>query len=269
MPISESQARVLREIARHRDPGSYLAGATVLHQQRTSPRFSRDLDIFHDLADRVAQCAETDAATLRAAGFELEWILRAPAFHRAVATVGGDRLKIEWAQDSAFRFFPIQQDPLCGYRLHEVDAAINKVLALAGRTEIRDYVDVLHAHRTILSLGATVWAACGKDPGYTPEFLLDQCNRHTAYTQADLDRLDLRERLDLRDMKAAWLEAVEQARKLVAGLPPEEIGCLYLDPQGRPVTPDPASPDFALLKRHYGAVGGAWPTVSPADENAG
>ncbi len=264
MPLSEIQKTVLKLIAKNRDPGSYVAGATVLHCQAVSPRFSRDLDLFHDLADRVAQCAQTDVATLHAAGFEFAWVLRTPAFHRGVVSTAEGRLKIEWAQDSAFRFFPVQKDPAWGFRLHDVDAAINKVLALAGRTEIRDYVDTLHVHRTCLSLGALAWAACGKDPGYTADFLLEQCQRHTAYTQADLDRLDLRESLSLKDLKVEWIEAVEQGRDLVRSLPPEELGCLYLGDRGRPVTPEPASAGFASLNRHKASVGGAWPTVSPA-----
>ena len=66
-----------------------------------------------------------------------------------VRTVGGrgsslrPGYAVEWAQDSAFRFYPLQQDERFGYRLHDTDAAVNKVLALAGRSEIRDFVDVL------------------------------------------------------------------------------------------------------------------------------
>ena len=103
-------------------------------------------------------------------------------------TAEGQELKIEWAQDSAFRFFPVQEDDECGFRLHQADAAVNKVLALAGRQEIRNFVDTLHLHDTYLHLAALAWAACGKDPGFTPGFLLDQAGRHVAYTQADVDR---------------------------------------------------------------------------------
>jgi hypothetical protein len=42
----------------------------------------------------------------------------------------------------------LEQDALCGYRLHDADAATNKMLALAGRSEVRDFVDVLHLHET-------------------------------------------------------------------------------------------------------------------------
>ena len=263
MPVSAIQSAVLRLIAANRSPESYLAGAPVLHLADDTPRFSQDLDFFHDIEDSVASSAEQDAGTLCGAGYGFSWLLRTPTFHRAVVTVAGRQLKIEWAQDSAFRFFPVQKDERCGYRLHQTDAAINKVLALAGRTEVRDFVDVLHLHANCLSLGALAWAACGKDPGFTPEFLLDHMGRHAAYTQSDLDRLSLCEPLDLRKLKQAWFAALEQARLLTAALPPEDVGCLYLDEDRTPVTPDPGSARFTDLVRHTGTIHGTWPTLVP------
>lgn len=260
MPLTPIQALALRTIAANRSPESYLAGATVLHRDPDTPRFSRDLDLFHDLADSVALSAETDAAALGGAGFELTWLLRTPAFLRAVLSREGEQLRIEWAQDSAFRFFPVEKDDECGYRLHHADAAVNKMLALVGRQEVRDYVDILHLHDTYLHLGALAWAACGKDPGFTPGFLLEQAARHTAYSQADIDRLSLREPLDVKSLKRKWLGALEEARELVDALPPGEVGMLYLDGQ-RLVTPDPKSERFGHLLRHEGSVRGAWPSV--------
>ena len=189
----------------------------MLHRAEDTPRYSADLDLFHDIEDSVAHSAATDATTLGTAGYELSWLLRTPTFHRAVVRAGARSLKIEWAQDSAFRFYPIQQDERFGYRLHDADAAVNKVLALAGRSEIRDFVDVLHLDETHLPLGALAWAACGKDPGFTPEFLLEHAARHVAYTQEDLDRLSLREPLDLGDLKRRWLGALERARDAGGG----------------------------------------------------
>jgi len=268
MPISDIQAEVLTQIAANRSPDSYLAGATVLHRKKDTPRFSQDLDFFHDVEDSVAQSAEQDSATLREAGYAFAWLLRTPAFHRAVVTVGNAELKIEWAQDSAFRFYPVQQDKRFGYRLHDADAATNKILALAGRNEVRDFVDTLHLDATYLSLGTLVWAACGKDPGFTPEFLLDHVGRHSAYTEADLNRLHTRVELDLQSMKQQWFSALEAARSLVGALPPEELGCLYLDARGNPVTPKPDVEGFSDLTRHTGSTRGAWPTVSPYPDAA-
>jgi hypothetical protein len=267
MPISKVQALILRTIAANRSPDSYLAGATVLHRAADTPRFSRDLDFFHDVEDSVAESAETDAKTLKNAGYGFEWLLRTPTYQRAIVSAEDEAVRIEWAQDSAFRFFPVQKDDMCGYRLHDADAAVNKVLALAGRQEVRDFVDVLHLHETYLSLGAMAWAACGKDPGFTPDFLLDHAGRHVAYTQNDVNRLELRSPLDLRDMKKKWLEALAEARRLTAKLPSEELGCLYLMTDQVPVIPDPGAETFRLLIRHSGSVRGAWPTVTENRED--
>jgi hypothetical protein len=263
MPISPIQAEVLKRIAANRSPDSYLAGATVLHRAADSPRYSQDLDFFHDVENSVALSAEKDAESLRQAGYEFMWLLRTPTFHRAIVTAGKQQLKLEWAQDSAFRFFPVQKDKRCGYRLHDADAAVNKVLALAGRNEIRDLVDVLHLHQSYLTLGAMAWAACGKDPGFTPDLLLDHAGRHTAYTQSDLDRLSLRAPLDIKSMKQCWLAALDEALRWVATLPPDDLGCLYLGRDRRPLTPDLKSDDFGALTRHKGCIRGTWPSISP------
>jgi hypothetical protein len=65
------------------------------------------------------------------------------------------------------------------------------------------------------------------------------------------------------DLKKQWLTAVDAARTLIEELPTGEVGCLYLDSTGTPVTPVPSSDSFATLARHWGSVHGAWPTISP------
>ncbi|NNE71398.1 MAG: hypothetical protein HKN29_13700, partial [Rhodothermales bacterium] len=57
---------------------------------------------------------------------------------------------MDWARDSAWRFMPVQATPLGRYSLHEVDVATNKVLALAGRDEPRDYLDIHYIIGNIL-----------------------------------------------------------------------------------------------------------------------
>ena len=36
---------------------------------------------------------------------------------------------------------------------------------------------LLFLHQKVLSLGALTWAACGKDTGFTPQFLLEEAQR--------------------------------------------------------------------------------------------
>ncbi|MCC6221402.1 MAG: hypothetical protein IT291_09205 [Deltaproteobacteria bacterium] len=56
---------------------------------------------------------------------------------------GDNSTKLEWAHDTAWRFMPAIYNATTGYQLHAVDLAINKVLALAGRDEPRDFLDVI------------------------------------------------------------------------------------------------------------------------------
>jgi hypothetical protein len=45
VPLSKTQADVLRLLASQRNPDSYVAGATPLN--RDAPRYSADIDVFH------------------------------------------------------------------------------------------------------------------------------------------------------------------------------------------------------------------------------
>ncbi|MFM7815637.1 MAG: hypothetical protein ACKPGI_01585, partial [Verrucomicrobiota bacterium] len=123
-------------------------------------------------------------------------------------------------------------------------------------------LDCLYLHRRHLHLGALVWAAAGKDPGLTPEFILDWALRGNRFYPEDLAEVRLEQPLDLVQTKQEWFEAVEQARQRVARLPARELGCFYLDEIGRPVCPDPESADFGSLKRHFGRLRSPLPRIA-------
>jgi hypothetical protein len=262
MPLTAFQREVAHLLAANRNPESHIAGGAAINRADTSLRFSEDLDIFHDAAESVALSALADEGVLRQAGYTVQWVHRHEGHFRAIVTRGDDSMRLDWTNDSAFRFFPVQKDPDFGYCLHQADLATNKLLALASRTEIRDFLDMLSIDQEYLSLGAVVWAACGKDPGFTPPRLLNYADRHTRYQESDLRGEALARPVDLKDLKNHWLMARERAEQLIAKLPEREVGLLYLDPQNHPLTPHPDSPEFATLRRHGGSVRGAWPSIS-------
>jgi hypothetical protein len=262
MPLGDFEKLILRLLAVNRNPESYIAGATVFLRREESPRQSQDIDVFHDTVQSLQLAALQDTAVLEQNGYALEWADRQEMFRRAVVSKAGQSTKMEWAYDSAFRFFPVQADAEIGFVLHPLDGATNKVLALAGRGEVRDYLDVLFLHRTFLSLGALVWAACGKDGGFTPQFLLEEVQRLAHYPASRLNTLLLREPVDPVECKRQWLHALAQAKALFNQLPPEDVGCLYLNSDNQAVTPDPSAPEFSRLRRHYGSVRGAWPAIA-------
>ncbi|MBY0232868.1 MAG: nucleotidyl transferase AbiEii/AbiGii toxin family protein [Gemmataceae bacterium] len=262
MPLTAFQKEVLRAIAKNRKPESHIAGGAAINRAEGGPRFSGDIDIFHDEAVRVAAYADLDAEALTTHGCSVEWKTRSLGFHQARVTKGNDAVRLDWVADSSFRFFPVQIDEEFGFCLHTADLATNKLLAFATRIVARDFIDVLLLDQTYLSLGAIIWAACGKDPGLTPGLLLNLADRHSRFRAEDFEEVILAQPLDLRELKQRWLAAKERAERLIDALPEEELGCLYLDADRNPVTPDPAAPGFASLVRHFGSVRGAWPTIS-------
>jgi hypothetical protein len=262
MPLTGFQREDFSILRRSRSPESFVFGATVFNVAENTPRYSRDIDLCHDIETAVAESAGADEVALLAAGYAVTWQLRQPMFHRATVTRHDGSVKLEWVYDSAFRFYPMEPDEELGWRLHFADAATNKLLALSGRAEPRDFVDAVHLHETYLSLGTLAWAAAGKDEGLNPRLILDLADRFARYRQADIDSLHLSHPLSLPDLKERWATAIEAGRSLVECLPSEEVGCLYLDPgTSQPITPDPASDEFASLLRHRGAVGGSWPVI--------
>lgn len=259
MPLTEYQASLARLLSRNRTFDSYLAGGAAILIEPNTTRYSRDLDYFHDSEARVAEAFAADRALLQGEGYSIDVDLNQPGYVRAIVRKGGDATKVEWARDSAWRFMPTIRDERVGYVLHPVDGAVNKTLALAGRDEPRDVLDVLHLHRFVLVLGALCWGACGKDPGFTPLSLLELLRRRGRVREEDLARLDLVVPIDLRTLKKEWLEALDSAEDFVASRPPDEIGCLYYSASRRGFV-DPRVVGDSVP--HFGRPGGVLPRIA-------
>ena len=258
MPLTNYQSDLARLLSENRTFDSYLAGGAAILIEPNTKRFSRDLDYFHDSEARVAEAFSADRGLLENNGYSIDVDLNQPGFIRAIVRRGELATKVEWARDSAWRFMPTVRDDRVGFVLHPIDLAVNKVLALAGRDEARDVLDALHIHNTVLMLGGLCWAACGKDPGFTPLSLFDLLRRRGRVREEDLARLDLVEPLDLVVLKRDWLEALDSVEPFVEFRPPDEIGCLYYSAT-REEFVDPREVTDTIP--HFGRPGGVLPRV--------
>jgi len=258
MPLTNYQSNLARLLSENRTFDSYLAGGAAILIEPNTKRFSRDLDYFHDSEARVAEAFSADRDLLENNGYSIEVHINQPGFVRAIVRRGELATKVEWARDSAWRFMPTVRDDRVGFVLHPIDLAVNKVLALAGRDEARDVLDALHIHNTVLMLGGLCWAACGKDPGFTPLSLLDLLRRRGRVREEDLARLDLAEPLDLHVLKRDWLEALDSVEPFVESRPPDETGCLYYSAT-REEFVDPREVTDTIP--HFGRPGGVLPRV--------
>jgi hypothetical protein len=255
VPLTRIQTDVLRLIASHRDPESYIAGATPLN--RNARRYSSDIDVFHDREERVATAALNDAQALEAAGYGVRWLRKLPLIYAAEVTWQNAGTRLEWVVDSDFRFFPTMRDETFGYVLHPVDLAMNKVMAAAGRRELRDLVDLVTIHDRILPLGAVIWAAVEKSPGFTPEGLIAEIRRNAHHPAAEWRALVTTEPLDPGAVTTQLRAALDDAEAFVARMPTDKVGLLFLK-VGVVVQPDPNGLDG--YHTHAGQRRGQWPT---------
>ncbi len=256
MPLSSLQTEALQILASARDPESYVAGSTPLNI--SSARYSADIDIFHDRAERIATQAGADAALLVRAGFSVTWLRQTAFIHSATIAKAGEQTKLEWVGDSDFRLFPAVRDPLFGYRLHPIDLAINKLFAAAGRSEPRDIFDLMVIHETIAPLSVIVWAGVEKSPGFTPEGLIAEVRRNLLHPLSAWEEIAADAPLDPREITEKVRTALDAAEAFAARMPTNKVGLVFLDRGGRIVEPDPARLD--QYTSHKGERRGHWPT---------
>ena len=255
MPLTRIQTDVLRLLATHRDPESYVARATPLN--RNAPRYSGDIDVFHDREDRVATAALDDSKSLEAAGYQVTWLRQMPLIYTAEVKHGNEGTRLDWVVDSDYRFFPTVPDETFGYLLHPADLAINKVMAAASRRDVRDLVDLVTIHETVLPLGAVIWAAVEKSPGFTPEGLIAEIRRTAHYPAAEWRELRATEPVDPKETLSRLRNALADAEAFVTRMPSDMLGHLFIE-DGEVTQPDPGR--LESYEPHAGQRRGHWPT---------
>jgi hypothetical protein len=268
MALTGFQQTVCRLIAANRlEQGeAYVAGGVALNLLTGGRRISRDIDLFHDTLEALDAMWQADRKLLQSRGYEVRSIHERPGYVEAVVGKGQDAVLMQWTRDSAFRFFPLVRQEELGLVLHPFDLATNKVLALAGRLEIRDWIDMITCHERIQPLGYLAWAACGKDPGFSPLTILEQAGRSGHYAATELEGLSFDgPSPDLADLLRRWHLMLREAHEAVAVLPAGQAGTCMLQRQGDLYRGDPAQlrRDLAAdgLVFHSGSIRGAYPQV--------
>lgn len=269
MALTEFQRTVCRLISKQRiESGeSYIAGAVALNELTNAPRVSRDIDLFHDTTEAVTASWEADRRHLEANGYRITTEHERTGFVEAMVGKEGESVLMQWAADSAFRFFPLVKHEDFGLTLHPFDLATNKVLALVGRLEVRDWIDVIHCNERVQPLGYLAWAASGKDPGFSPVSILEEAARANRHSRVEIEKLDFEgEPPDAGALSRRWHEILGEARSAVPLLPPAEVGKGVLDKQGELFTGDADELRSALetqsLRFHEGRIHGALPVIN-------
>ena len=268
MALTPFQRAICRVIADQRIQSgeAYVAGGAALNELTGASRLSRDIDLFHDTDEALQATWLADRRLLEGHGFEVRVQRLHPSLVEAEVRRDGDAVRLEWARDSSFRFFPLVTHPEFGLTLHPVDLATNKVLALIGRVEVRDWIDVMTSHDRIQPLGYLAWAACGKDPGFGPASILEHAARTSHYSAAEVGELAfVGDPPDAAALSRTWHRIVGEARAIIDALPPAQAGTCVLLPGGdlcRAAVADlPAIVADGSLRFHAGTIRGALPQL--------
>ncbi len=266
MALTELQRELCRLLAARRIASgeSYVAGGVALNTLLEGSRVSRDIDLFHDTREALQATWDADRSLLAATGYALEVLRERPTFVECRVSHGGESVLLQWVADSAYRFFPLVSHAELGLTLHPFDLATNKVLALVGRSESRDWVDIVLCHTRVQHLGLLAWAASGKDPGLSPGFILDEARRAHRHTQDELDALSFAgSPPDAVELARAWRRMLGEARAIVEELPATEVGKCILGKDGDLFRGTPKNLVEQLargdLRFHAGSIRGAMP----------
>jgi len=237
MPLTAIQKRVADILKPFRTDSHYVAGGAALN--RRWQRVSDDLDIWGD-APGLPKLVEAEIAALRQAGFTVEIEIEDNYIVEVIVSDGADETRIEWAHspNTQARFFPAQADEDLGFRIHDLDNAVNKVLAASRRRNApRDIVDLVSILDHIGPLGPLVWAATGlpgEDRSAT-EIIRDIRAIANTYTREQYQtiRMDGENTVD----RTALIQKIERALNHAADYCEDEApighpGCLFLDRDG-------------------------------------
>jgi hypothetical protein len=268
MPLSPFQRAICRLIAENRIASgeSYVAGGAAIGELIGGARLSEDIDLFHDTEEALVATWRADRTLLEASGYVVRPLRERPSFVEAEVARQSEAVRIQWVHDSAYRFFPLLTHDELGLVLHPLDLATNKLLALVGRVEVRDWIDTIQCHDALQPLGYLAWAACGKDAGFSPVSILEHAARSTRYSSAEVAELAFTgPPPDVAALLQRWRNMLQEARELIALLPADQVGRCVLLSNGELCRASTADlPDLlarSALIFHEGHVRGALPRI--------
>jgi hypothetical protein len=268
MALTDLQRAICSLIADNRISSgeSYVAGGVALNELIGASRLSHDVDLFHDTEEALRATWSADRVVLERAGYGVRVLRELSSFVEAEIRRGTDLCLMQWVRDSAYRFFPLVRHDLFGLTLHPFDLATNKMLALIGRVEVRDWIDIIESQDRLQPLGYLAWAACGKDPGFSPASVLTHAARTTHYSAAEVGQLAFSgPPPDAAVLSRRWREMLDRAQQIVAALPAEKAGQCVIDSAGALCRAEPGELPALLsagrVRFHEGRIRGALPQI--------
>ncbi|OPY63297.1 MAG: hypothetical protein A4E56_00647 [Pelotomaculum sp. PtaU1.Bin065] len=167
MKLTALQKKVIKIFSQtDKSKDFYFTGGTALAVCYLSHRESEDIDIFTGNPVAVSPTAREFERRLKKAGFDVQVERRQSSFVRILVE---QELKVDLALDTPFRLKPPMRLNLEGidFLVDDLtDIAANKMLALFGRAEPRDFIDVYFLSKEYFDFMEMVEMAGKKDTGF-------------------------------------------------------------------------------------------------------
>ncbi len=184
-PLQERIARIIAGLSEAEDFA--LAGGGALIVRGDIDRKTRDLDFFGLSAAAVDRLVPVAELALREAGLQVTRVQEGPGFARFVIEDEDDRTELDLASDA--RLFPADRGP--GFQiLSAEELAADKLLAVFGRAEARDFVD-LEALEDRFGLDRLFELAGEKDRGFAPTAFAEMMDRFGRLGRAEFQLDDV------------------------------------------------------------------------------
>jgi Nucleotidyl transferase AbiEii toxin, Type IV TA system len=172
-PLQEQVASIIAGLAEAENFA--LAGGAALIARGDVRRQTRDLDFFGLTPADVDRLVPAVDRALQEAGLVVRHVQVSAGFARLIVESRDDSTELDLGADA--RLFPAEPahpaPTLSGEEL-----AVDKVLAVFGRAEARDFVD-LAAVEARYGLDRLFELAAQKDHGFTPEMFAEMAGRFT------------------------------------------------------------------------------------------
>jgi hypothetical protein len=185
-PLQDQVAEIIGRLEEAEDFA--LAGGAALIVLGLIDRQTRDLDFFGPSGTAVDRLVPVAEQALREAGLDVQRVVSGIGFARLVVEGGGDQTEVDLASDA--RLFPAE------HRSHFLllsseELAVDKVLAVFGRAEARDFVDLMAIERRF-GLDRLFELAAEKDRGFLPRVFAEMTNRFARLRREEFPVDDVR-----------------------------------------------------------------------------
>lgn len=181
----------------------YLTGGTALSAIFLKHRRSHDLDFFTPIEELIQPHSQKLEESLVKEGLKVDRLRAFQSFTELSVSSENDFTMVHFALDSPFRFEePSKVDEIFGVKVDSlIDIATNKVLALFGRAELRDFIDVYFLTKEHFSKIELIEKASQKDPGFDLYWFGIALERLNDFTDDATDLLLLVRQCSMTELK--------------------------------------------------------------------